>query len=267
MVKIREKIRVRREKGLQPPWSKDEILNNHRFTNVFREHDKVTKAVRRIYGHKFVHSKHGDKYWVNFVMARIFNNPDTMEKIGIFKDNWVHFSKKARKILLQLNREGTKMYNPAYIIRGQKGETKSETYFRTFRKMVKNQKQPEYSDIKAWSEFLISFPMIGDFLANQIICDMKYFYKEMYKSDDFKSYVLAGPGTLRGLDWLFGNVPKKKVHKTLMYVNKKLIKNIPEHKEYFKDPNTVANCLCEFDKYMKKLSGTGRPKQKYVQEN
>ena len=41
----REKIRKRREKGLPFPWSDDEIFNNARFLNVFREDDRGSKAI------------------------------------------------------------------------------------------------------------------------------------------------------------------------------------------------------------------------------
>jgi len=43
----REAIRLRREAGEPPPWSRDPIFQNGRFLNVFREDDKGTKAVLR----------------------------------------------------------------------------------------------------------------------------------------------------------------------------------------------------------------------------
>ena len=46
----RERIRVKREQGLPPPWSDDPIFRQGRFLNVFREDDKGSKAILRFIG-------------------------------------------------------------------------------------------------------------------------------------------------------------------------------------------------------------------------
>lgn len=46
----RERIRVKRERGLPPPWSADPIFQQGRFLNVFREDDKGSKAILRFVG-------------------------------------------------------------------------------------------------------------------------------------------------------------------------------------------------------------------------
>ena len=43
--KKREDIRLKREAGLPPPWTNDNILQNGRFLNVFREDDRGSKAI------------------------------------------------------------------------------------------------------------------------------------------------------------------------------------------------------------------------------
>ena len=43
--KERENIRLKRERGLPRPWSKDPIFQNGRFLNVFREDDRVSKSI------------------------------------------------------------------------------------------------------------------------------------------------------------------------------------------------------------------------------
>jgi hypothetical protein len=43
----RDRIRRKREAGEPPPWTQDPVLQKGRFLNVFREHDKGTKAVLR----------------------------------------------------------------------------------------------------------------------------------------------------------------------------------------------------------------------------
>ena len=42
----RHAIYQRRVRGDQPPWTEDEILSKYKFTNPFRENDKVTIWMR-----------------------------------------------------------------------------------------------------------------------------------------------------------------------------------------------------------------------------
>ena len=48
--KERENIRISRENGEDFPWSKDEIFQNGRFLNVFREDDRVSKSIIKFVG-------------------------------------------------------------------------------------------------------------------------------------------------------------------------------------------------------------------------
>ena len=41
----RENIRLRRERGEPGPWTTDEVFRRGRFLNVFREDDRVTRAL------------------------------------------------------------------------------------------------------------------------------------------------------------------------------------------------------------------------------
>ena len=43
--KERENIRLKRAQGKPGPWTKDEVFQNGRFLNVFREDDRGTKAL------------------------------------------------------------------------------------------------------------------------------------------------------------------------------------------------------------------------------
>ena len=43
--KERESIRLKRENREPAPWTKDEVLQKGRFLNIFREDDRVTKAL------------------------------------------------------------------------------------------------------------------------------------------------------------------------------------------------------------------------------
>jgi len=46
MLKTREQIRLAKAAGAPWPWSSDDVLNRHKFTNVKREHDRTTRWLR-----------------------------------------------------------------------------------------------------------------------------------------------------------------------------------------------------------------------------
>ena len=46
MLKSREQIRLAKAAGVPWPWSDDDVLNRHKFTNVKREHDRTTAWLR-----------------------------------------------------------------------------------------------------------------------------------------------------------------------------------------------------------------------------
>ena len=49
--KERENIRIARENGEDFPWSTDDIFQNGRFLNVFREDDRVSECHHECTGH------------------------------------------------------------------------------------------------------------------------------------------------------------------------------------------------------------------------
>ena len=46
MLRARDSIRIQKAAGAPWPWSGDDVLNRHKFTNVKREHDRVTAWLR-----------------------------------------------------------------------------------------------------------------------------------------------------------------------------------------------------------------------------
>ena len=41
----REEIRSKKERGEERPWTDDEVLDKTKFTNIYRQHDKVSKSI------------------------------------------------------------------------------------------------------------------------------------------------------------------------------------------------------------------------------
>ncbi len=119
-----------------------------------------------------------------------------------------------------------------------------------------------------WDVFLRQAPLMGDFLRNQIITDMRYTH-HLEGAIDWETFVLPGPGTQRGLNRLH-TLPLERKWKadeastTLQALRQRICHENAQHTETFRDINNLSNCMCEFDKYMRVLNGEGKPRARYI---
>ena len=71
----RENIRLKKEAGEPRPWTSDEILDKCKFTNIYRQHDKVSKYI-------FSKCQHleGPELVYNLLLSRLMNRVDILSK-------------------------------------------------------------------------------------------------------------------------------------------------------------------------------------------
>ncbi len=264
----RENIRLRKEAGKEWPWTKDEILRTFSFCNVNREHDRVTKwiaeQIRKPY------ARH-PLLWFNLVVARLFNWPPTLERLGFIE----HFSVRSlRAVLDELKEEGDgKVFTGAYIVstNGMVMDKAKYVLQEVLEPLWEARRETPGSMSGAscadWAEWLMQFNGIGNFMANQIVTDMKY-TPILIGANDWNTFVLAGPGTKRGLNrlidrpiktgWKCGGAEEK-----LPWVRFELKKLDSPLMKHFEDLNNLSNCFCEWDKYERVRLGQGRPRALY----
>src|SRR5258706_9738344 len=113
---------------------------------------------------------------------------------------------------------------------------------------------------------------MGYFMVNQIITDMKYTHHlPKDRTSDWKTFILAGPGTQRGLNRL-GHQPitkkwsQDRAADYLWAIRDDLLRDpcMAGFAETFADLNNLSNCLCEYDKYCRVKLGEGTPRARYV---
>ena len=78
-MKEREAIRLRRKAGKPPPWTKDPILRDYRFTNIRREDDAVTIWITNHWKKPNADDPH---LWFSMMVARLINLPESMSALG-----------------------------------------------------------------------------------------------------------------------------------------------------------------------------------------
>jgi len=262
----REKVRQKKEAGCPKPWTEDLILQQYRFCNVNRERDTVTEFIRdQFIGYS--------ERWFSLVVARLLNQPDSLKELDLEKlDVWRE--QEFINVLQNFQSQGGRVFNAAYIVStaGAKG-CKIEYYAKRVLTPIwgtyalQGFVVSQFTKLEDWYKWLTQFRSIGPFIANQIITDMRY--ENMRQAKDWTTFVMPGPGTMRGLNRIYDrpvekSTPLKQCQEEILLLRELLSEESYYMEATFTDPNNLSNCLCEFDKYMRVYNNEGKtPKQKY----
>lgn len=266
----RDAIRERKADSLLPQeWTNDVLLRHYRFCNVDREDDKVTKwidaNIRKPY------ASH-PALWFNLALSRYINKIESLEHMG-FVCLW---RRKGRDWTDKMKELPTP-FGPAYIIpTGQESMPKldwlAKYLFTPLWEGTPPDGELDSRTCQGWFDWLWSHKGCGEFMANQIVTDMKY-TRYLESAVDRKTFVCAGPGTKRGLNRLLGydlgrNWTPEEGRIALVQIRDRLLKNYkfsPHVQQALeRDLNNLSNCFCEYDKYCRALLDEGRPKQRYT---
>lgn len=265
----RERIRIAKESGQRAPWTTDHILAEWRFCNVNRCDDRETRWI-----FQNIIAAHADSpvLWFNLTIARFVNWSPTLAALGYF-DAW----DRDRFVAVMAEAVKGKAYTGAYMIpAGPAGTIKHEhladAVFSCLWDQRANAPAPG-SPCSWWDAFLRRAPLVGDFLRNQIITDMKYTHHlPKATTSDWQNFIPAGPGTQRGLNRMHGypldrkwTTPAAAAH-ALQRMREELskIESLAWAVDVFADLNNLSNCMCEFDKYCRVKLGEGKPRARYA---
>lgn len=264
---IRERYGIweRRRDGLPKPWTKDPILQQYRFCNVYRELDTVTVWIRENWREP---NAADPNLWFAMTVARMFNLPTTLAAIGYpvpFK------GERVRKIVRDIQAEGRNAFSAAYMIRcdcQQPGKTKVDYLVdKVFTPMWKARKTITLTTLENLQCSLVPFYGMGSFMAGQVVADTK-FSKALKNAPDWWTFAAPGPGSLRGLNYVCGL--EFNAHWRVEDWIAKLAELQAEIDPLVKkagmpriSAQDLQNCLCEMSKYQKVKLGFGRPKQRY----
>lgn len=280
----RQNIFYKKLEGVEPPWTKDEILNTYKFCNSYRVNDRVSQYLLKnvIYNGKNYSNR---DMLFRIILFKLFNKEETWQ---LFIDNFsdvtlANFDKeKYSKVIEDAKNSGIKIYNDAYISCANKVfgyDKKHDNHLALLDKMFNIDKIDDKilnaKSMKDAFDIIKSYPLIGNFMAYQLITDINYSNIVNFKEDEF---TVAGPGSIRGIDKCF-------IDKGMSYED--IIRYMFEHQdEEFKRLNLkfkrilnrplqlidCQNIFCELDKYTRVAmptlkSNRKKIKKKYVQKN
>ena len=280
----RQNIFIKKLNGEPAPWTKDLILQEYKFCNSYRVNDRVSQYLLKnvIYNGK---SYSNEDMLFRILLFKLFNKESTWELLlNNFEDiNLKNFNfNEYSSVLEKAISNGIKIYNDAYISCANKAfgyDRKHDNHLALLNKMFNGDKmQNKIVRCKTMEEafnIIKSYPLIGNFMAYQLVTDINYSEVVNWKEDEF---TVAGPGSLRGIKKCF--IDKGKMS------NEDIIKYMYEHQDEefnrlgfdFKRignrPLQLIDCqniFCELDKYCRQAlpelkSNRTKIKKRYIQK-
>jgi thymidylate kinase len=253
----RQEVFFKRAYNALPPWTDDPILSHFKFTNAYRASDRVSQFLIRnvIETWQLLESKLG---------------PLTTAKFDLHSFDKVLTAAMARKQTI---------YSAAYIMPsgGKHGEPKKHrNHLMLLRNMLGDGVPRRITQIKRMRdvfELLLSYPMIGDFLAYQYATDLNYSELTSFSEMEF---VVPGPGARDGIRKCFkdlGGLNEADIIKLVADRQEKEFERLEiEFKSLWGRSLQLIDCqnlFCEVDKYARHahpniVGITGRTRIKQV---
>lgn len=263
---------LRRMEGQPPPWTDDPILRDYRFTNVYREDDKVTVWIRENW--RAPHADDPD-LWFAMCVARLLNRPDTLEAIGYpvpWKSTTHSYDVKFARTLLDRKRRGEKIFNAAYIVSTNgimidklayvKDHVLEPLWF------ARDRLRPREGDtLCSYHMTLGQMQGFGSFMTGQVIADIKY-HRPLIAAQDWHTFACSGPGSRRGLNYVLGRDRKAPwTEEEWRLEAGRLRERLVPMFEHAQMPRPhgqdVQNLLCEYSKMHRAMYEGKMPKQRY----
>ena len=278
----RHRIYVKKASGQFKPWTTDPILSSYRFCNIYRELDKVTVQIME---DVIKPNLNNPNIACLALAARLINHPRTL---NLMLDEGFDFSRKPNherlfKLFQSIQKEkGQKLVTGSYIcntifpkgypkVDGSKGD-----YLANFFAPLVWERRAVLAEGLASGSFAGMIDAyktvhgIGAFIANQAAVDLTY-TKLLSSAEDIDSTWNPGPGTIKGIRWITGDLTlspgKKATNEALTRYRDDLNEMLAGHKMFSnstKDMKThlipltgpnASNSLCELAKHVWMATG------------
>lgn len=262
--------------GLKAPWTDDSILQEYKFTNVYRELDRGTLyLLDNIRGKK----EPVDQVW-NIIVYRMFNRISTYDFLKWHSfARWqdpTHF-RRYFDALRRFSDEGNALYTDAHMVCAYEhfpGKDKLERFEYIFQGVIGGMDVlmkiiQRAKSLESVHKALTKFPGIGPFLAYEMAVDISYCDWNNLGEDE---WVNPGPGCQRGLKAMFPDLKPNECAWMIKVLRQDQTKAFQRYKLPFEaiayegKPLTLRNiehCCCEVFKYFKAINGTGRPRNRF----
>lgn len=272
----RHNIYLSKTSGLPWPWTKDEILQTYKFTNVYRELDAGTIWLRENIREPYAEDP---ELFFNIATYRRYNYIGTAEILGYIKE---YDADSTVKTLLEVRggKAKNKIFTGAHMvcgtIRDKDGnippEKITQIFDISFSKLweVRKEIEPKPGDTLQFAYNRLQkakVPGYGTFINYEVVTDLRH-TRYLNQATDIYTWANPGPGAKRGINRIYGYYPKDSRFDYDEYVEvmKWLMSKFNRIKEDwmpYAEMRDIEHSLCEFDKYERARLGQGKPREKY----
>lgn len=276
----RQDVFFKRAHRALPPWTDDPILSHFKFTNAYRASDRVSQfLIRNVI---YQGDQRPDEVFFRTILFKLFNKIETwqlLEKsIGGLTIRRFDLNSFDEVLTAAMARKQT-IYSAAYIMPsgGKHGESKKHrNHLALLRNMLADGVPERITLAKRMRdvfEILLSYPMIGDFLAYQYATDLNYSELTSFSEMEF---VVPGPGARDGIRKCFrdlGGLSEPDIIKLVADRQEKEFERLEiEFKSLWGRSLQLIDCqnlFCEVDKYARHahpgvIGITGRTRIKQI---
>ena len=188
---------------MPPPWTDDSILLRFKFTNAYRASDRVSQyLIRHVI---YQGSQEPEELLFRTLLFKLFNKIETWQllerEFGPLKSTSFDLEAFDRVLTAAMANKRT-IYSAAYIMPsgGKHGDSKKHrNHLRLLKTMLSDgvaYRLTQMTSMRDAFELLLSYPMIGDFLAYQFVTDLNYSPLTNFSEMEF---VVPGPGARDGI--------------------------------------------------------------------
>lgn len=207
----RQEMFFKRLAGFPPPWTNDPILAEHKFTNAYRASDRVSQfLIRHVI---YEGDQTPEEILFRTILFKLFNKIETWQlmqsKLGSINYNEYSFERYDKVLTDAMNR-GDRIYSAAYIMPSGSAvfrtNRKHRAHLHLLERMMDDELHHQIAESRSMQncfKLLLSYPMIGDFLAYQFATDLNYSTLTDFSEMDF---VMPGPGALNGIRKCFSSL-------------------------------------------------------------
>lgn len=243
----------------------DPILQEYKFTNVYRASDRVSQYLIKNVIYRDLDRYAPEDVLLRILVFKVFNRIETWEYLNKYLDVRVNtYNVERLSKLLTKRQKDYPIFSNAYMMAGSHVryadiKTKHQVWLQMIEdEFIQGRGFEKVLEAKSMSEVysqLRDYPLIGDFLAYQYTIDFNY---SPYLNFDEDSFVKAGIGAVRGIKKCFlsfGNIFEDAIY----YINDHFeelqerygytaFRPLPGRKPKLID---LQNCFCETDKYLR----------------
>ena len=276
----RQAIYLARLAGDPGPWTRDQILAEHRFTNCYRAADRVSQFLIR----EVAYGGPQDPTELVFrvLLFKLFNRVETYQLLRhhLGTPTASAFDVDTyEEVLSRAFNQGLRLYSAAYVIPPPRlgAVRKHSNHLRLLRHLLDERVPEMLAASRSMGEaftVLRRLPAMGDFLAYQFLIDVNYSTAVDFSEMDF---VVPGPGARDGIRKCFGSASDGIEAEIIAYMAETQDDHFQrlglDFPGLFGRPLQLIDCqnlFCEVDKYaraahpeVRGVSGRTRIKQRF----